>query len=281
MSIENLYSSKDYWADLAKNYGEIDSSGLAPILHPKTPPWFNRALDALQYRAFRRAVSIAGFSSGSRILDVGCGTGRWVRRYADLGFCPIGLDATIGMLCIARSHHTRAPLITGLASELPFSDSSFDGLSDITVVQHIPYELQHKALKEMVRVLRPGGYMILLELVRGQGSHIFPRPPHDWIREVQSCGADLIKCFGHEFGFPDRLLVHLAKTVYPRRGNHVDRVQFLPRDHSSQQRYVIPRVYWALRHAAVTTSAWIEPLLEKICSASIATHAFFVFRKKL
>jgi demethylmenaquinone methyltransferase / 2-methoxy-6-polyprenyl-1,4-benzoquinol methylase len=86
----------------------------------------------------------------------------------------VGVDATIGMLRIARTHQTRAPLVTGLAYCLPFSDAAFDCVSDVTVVQHISHELHSKALQEMVRVLKPGGRMILLELIRGRDSIFFP-----------------------------------------------------------------------------------------------------------
>ena len=276
-----MFSLKDYWTTLAKNYDKADAFGFAPILHPQAPAWFNQTIDNLQSRALMRALSIAQISPGSRILDVGCGTGRWVRRFGELGFFPIGVDATFGMLSIARSHRTTAPLIVGLASSLPFSDAAFDGVTDITVVQHIPYELQLKALQEMVRVLRPGGRMILLELIRGRGSHIFPRLPIEWIQAAESCGAHLINCFGHQFFFPDRLFASVAHTFFGRSSSHKEPVQS-PRPCSrSQEQSVSRRIYWQLRRLTVRLSASTEPIAEKICPLSMATHAFFVFSKKL
>ena len=276
-----MYSPKDYWTNLAKDYERVDTSALAPILHPQAPAWFNHAIDNLQFRALKRALSLAEISPGSRILDVGCGTGRWVRRFEELGFCPIGVDATCSMLSIARSHRTTAPLIVGLASSLPFSDAAFDGVTDITVVQHIPYKLQLKALQEMVRVLRPGGRMILLELIRGKGSHIFPRLPIEWIREAESCGAHLINCFGHEFFFLDRLFASVAHTFFGRSSSHEEPVQSPRPSSRSQEQSVSRRIYWQLRRLTVRLSASTEPIAEKICPLSMATHAFFVFSKKL
>jgi SAM-dependent methyltransferase len=276
-----MYSPKDYWASLAEGFDRVDAFGFAPILHPQAPSWFNQAIDDLQFRALRRALVIAEISPGARFLDVGCGTGRWVRRYEELGFSPVGVDATFGMLRIARAHHTTTPLATGLAYNLPFSDAAFDCLSDITVVQHIPYDMQPKALQEMVRVLRPGGRMILLELVRGQGFHVFSRPPRDWIREVEACGTTLIKCFGQEFLFPDRLFVRLAQMLSGRGGIHANQaLSGWPPSHSDEYS-MIRRIYWQLRHITVPFSAWTEPAMAKICPASLATHAVFVFRKKL
>jgi SAM-dependent methyltransferase len=276
-----MYSPKDYWTNLAKSYGRVDAAAFAPILHPHAPEWFNHAIDNFQSRALRRALSIAEISPGSRILDVGCGTGRWVRRFGELGFSPIGVDATFDMLSIARSHRTTAPLIVGSASSLPFSDAAFDGVSDITVVQHLPYELQPKALQEMVRVLRPGGRMILLELIRGKGSHIFPRTPLEWIREAESCGTNLIACSGHEFFFPDRLFVSLAQAVSGRRTGDADPIQSSRSGGSSHDQSLSRRIYWELRRLTVAFSAWTEPIVTKICPLSMATHAIFVFRKKL
>src|SRR5215469_9794110 len=110
-----MYSSKEYWSTLADGGNSVDALGFAPILHPLAPVWFNRTIDNLQFRAVLRALKLAAVPRGARLLDVGCGTGRWVRRYGELGFSAVGVDATVGMLRIARSHDTRAPLATGLA----------------------------------------------------------------------------------------------------------------------------------------------------------------------
>jgi len=276
----NMYSPQDYWAGLAEGFESMDASGFALVLHPQAPPWFNQVIDDLQFRAMRRALAIAAISQGARCLDVGCGTGRWVRRYAELGFTPVGVDATFSMLRIARSNQTSVPLLVGLAQSLPFSDSVFDCVSDITVVQHIPYDSQSTALREMVRVLRPGGRMILMELTHGRGSHIFPRAPRDWIGEVESHGTALIDWFGEEFFFPDRLFVHLARSIYGRKGNHVDQaLSSFPNSLSPKKSSTSRRLYWRLRRITVPFSVWTEPAFVKMCPAFLATHGVFVFEK--
>jgi SAM-dependent methyltransferase len=276
-----MYSPKEYWAALAEQYDSVDSSGFAPILHPQAPSWFNQAIDHIQFRALQRAVAIAKLSPGARFLDVGCGTGRWVRRYRELGFSPVGVDATIGMLRIARSHRTTGPLAAGLAYNLPFSNDVFDCISDITVVQHIPYSLQPEALREMIRVLKPGGKMILFELVRGAGLHVFSRKPQDWIREVESCGATLIGCFGQEYFFPDRVFVRLALTLSGRKPNDARHVQAISQDSASIENSLTRRLYWRMRRIIVPFSVWMEPVFANIFPPSTATHAVFVFRKKI
>jgi SAM-dependent methyltransferase len=284
--VSNNYSPKEYWSSLASGYDSVDTCGFAPILHPLAPPWFNRHIDDLQFRAILRALSLAAIEPGARLLDVGCGTGRWVRRYGALGFCAIGVDATIGMLDIARGHGTKAPLATGLAQSLPFADASFDCLSDITVVQHIPYELQLKALQEMARVLKPGGRLILMEVISSKNprvekdSHVFPREPGNWINSAENCGVSLIKWFGQEFLLADRLYVRLAQTLFKRRGNLVTQVQANSPHTQSQKSSFAHRVYWKMRHITVPLSAWAEPAVSRICPASLATHGMFIFRRE-
>jgi ubiquinone/menaquinone biosynthesis C-methylase UbiE len=274
-----MYSPKTYWAEVSDQYGSADSSGLAPILHPGAPSWFNESIDSIQFRALRSAIATVELAPGARILDVGCGTGRWVRRYRELGFSPVGVDATLGMLRIARSHGTACPLVAGLAYQLPFSNNAFDCVSDITVIQHIPYNAQPDALREMVRVLKPGGKMILFELVRGSASHIFPRPPQDWIRETESCGTTLIRSFGQEYFFLDRLFVHLAQRVSGKANPTPD---LQASSHSPANRDSLARrLYWQMRRIIVPLSAWIEPAFANMLPASAATHAVFVFRKKV
>jgi len=143
----NVYSPREYWTGISERFRSADPDGFAPVLHPDAPAWFNRTIDSLQSRAMKRALTLAKVQTGSRFLDVGCGTGRWVRRYAQLGFRPIGIDATAGMLQTAREHGTTPPLTVGWASALPFADAYFDAVSDVTVIQHIHYSLHATCLK--------------------------------------------------------------------------------------------------------------------------------------
>jgi SAM-dependent methyltransferase len=272
------YLPKEYWADLAENSDSLDATGLAPVLHPNSPPWFNRLIDALQFRAVKRAIAVAALPESARILDVGCGTGRWVRRYQELGFHAMGVDATLGMLRVARECGTAAPLTAGEAYRLPFPDAKFDSVTDITVIQHIPRSLQPEALREMMRVIRTGGHLILMELIGGEGEHIFPREPKDWIEQAASCGAELVGWFGQEYLLFDRLFVRIAQTLIGRKKNPTSAAA-ISRGHSSQHSTMARRIYWRLRHVTAPISAWAEPLTDRICPARFATHGVFVFRK--
>ncbi len=194
------YSPKEYWAGVGKAF----VPRTLPASHryrSGAPPWYNRRIDALQFRAMCRALVLARIQQGAHFLDVGCGTGRWLRRYQQFGFRAMGLDATLGMLLTARERGTAVPLVAGEAGRLPFPDSSFDAVSDVTVVQHIPLEFQPPALSEMLRVLKPGGRLILIEVIKGRSEHVFSREPHDWIQQVGLHGGILLGWFGQVYFF--------------------------------------------------------------------------------
>jgi SAM-dependent methyltransferase len=270
------YSPKEYWTGLAEGSYSADSTGFAPVLHPGSPPWFNREIDKLQFRAVRRALALAGIARGARVLDVGCGTGRWVRRYQALGLQATGVDATIGMLRIARERKTTLPLIAGEANRLPLPDAAFDMVSDITVVQHIPAASQAQAIGEMTRVLKPGGRLVLMELIRGQDAHIFPRAGREWIQLAASCGVKLVGWFGQEYLLLDRLFVRGAQMVTGRNKTTaaVGRRTIPAHDFSMAR-----RIYWGVRHVSVSLSVWGEPVVEKGFPSDTATHGVFVFQK--
>lgn len=270
----DIYHPKEYWTDVAQRGARADKTGFAPVLHPDAPVWFNQLIDDLQFRAVRRALNVADVRKGARILDIGCGTGRWLRRYREMALDPIGIDATPTMIRLALERGTGSPVAVGQAQHLPFEDARFDCVSDITVVQHIPTPIQTQALGEMLRVLKPGGRLILMELIRGEGSHIFPRTAQGWIEEITRRGAQLLEWFGVEFLILDRLLVRAAQAITPIPG-----VVRVGQDQVSGRSPVARRVYWTLRHFTASLSGWVDPAVAKVVPSGMATHGVFVFRK--
>jgi ubiquinone/menaquinone biosynthesis C-methylase UbiE len=157
----NRYLPREFWTRLAKDFGESDLTGFAPVLHPGTPRWFNAVIDRLQRRTWSQTLDYCSLPQGARVLDVGCGTGRWVRRLEEHGLSVVGIDQSSEMLSLARKRGTLSPMVSGEVQNLPFRDESFECVSAVTVIQHIPPQEQVRALSEMVRVLRPGGYLFL------------------------------------------------------------------------------------------------------------------------
>jgi ubiquinone/menaquinone biosynthesis C-methylase UbiE len=100
---------------------------------------------------------------GGRLLDVGCGKGRFLPLWRSTGLDAVGLDRSDGMLreCAGVASRCRAPLVQASARRMPFADSTFDVVCAVDSVGHFPDFTG--ALAEMHRVLRPGGRLVLVD----------------------------------------------------------------------------------------------------------------------
>lgn len=156
-----------------------------------------------------RAVSYCRFSKGDRIVDVGCGFGITLSHMNTAhGFQACGIDRSIRMLSEIRN----LPVMQAAADGLPFADSVFAGVFCECVLSLLPEP--ETALRELARVLRPAGYLVISDIyLRNPGSEtppefsplIFsmghPPPPsclsgavgkNRWCNRVKDCGLDLL-----------------------------------------------------------------------------------------
>lgn len=102
------------------------------------------------------------------LLDIGCGTGTWVAMVAASSLNAerlVGLDYSASMCQVAHGKAAAiedAPVfVNGDAEHLPFADASFDVLTCSNSFHHYPH--QEAAIREMRRVLRPGGRLMLID----------------------------------------------------------------------------------------------------------------------
>ncbi len=104
----------------------------------------------------RRLVEDGGRTEGSRVLDVGCGTGNTLRALASLAGCRCwGVDPSAEMLAQAEARVPEAILRRGCAEHLEFPDAFFDLVTSTDVIHHVADRPAH--YREAFRVLRPGG----------------------------------------------------------------------------------------------------------------------------
>lgn len=108
-----------------------------------------------------RVLEAAGVRRGMRVLDVACGTGVLARSAAERvgAGAVVGLDVNPGMLAVARRHDAGIDWREGRAEALPFDDATFDAaLCQFGVMF---FDDRGAALREMWRVLRPGGRLAI------------------------------------------------------------------------------------------------------------------------
>jgi SAM-dependent methyltransferase len=98
---------------------------------------------------------------GLRILESGCGTGRWVAFFERLGNRAFGLDDSAGALGVARRHDPDMKLVRADALRTPFRDSSFDAALSCYVAEHFE-DGPEVLFREIHRLLRPAGLFFVV-----------------------------------------------------------------------------------------------------------------------
>jgi len=98
--------------------------------------------------------------SGKRLLDIGCGTGLWLRAAAEFGATPTGIDLSVLALDVCRQSLPHAEVHCVPAERLPFNDGQFDFVSCLGALEH--FLEPQAALREMVRVAKPEASFLLL-----------------------------------------------------------------------------------------------------------------------
>jgi demethylmenaquinone methyltransferase / 2-methoxy-6-polyprenyl-1,4-benzoquinol methylase len=129
----------------------------------------NHAMTAGLDRRWRRLTAEAVVSPGDRVLDACCGTGDLAlasRRLLGSGKVT-GLDFSEAMLERARRKSAEIEWVRGDLLRLPFQDGAFDVVTVGFGVRNV--EDLDRALRELRRVLKPGGRLAILEIVRPHG----------------------------------------------------------------------------------------------------------------
>ncbi|MDR3542184.1 MAG: class I SAM-dependent methyltransferase [Desulfosporosinus sp.] len=105
-------------------------------------------------------VQSCDFLPGARVLDVGCGSGATVERLVDLFHLQaIGIDPSEVLLECGKKKNPSLNLIRGLGEDLPFPANHMDGVfAECALSVMIDPE---RVLKEIYRVLKPGGWMVI------------------------------------------------------------------------------------------------------------------------
>jgi ubiquinone/menaquinone biosynthesis C-methylase UbiE len=159
------YQPSHYWEDRAQRFAS-QGAGLAAVCSYGMPEFYNRMIHRCQRRALEPWLYI---EPGVRVLDVGCGVGRWSSMLAKRGAWVTGMDLSPTMIDEAR----RRAKASGVGDRCRFlvqdlarldAGEQFDLVIGVTVLQHIldPSALRD-AVQRMSAHLTAQGRMVLLE----------------------------------------------------------------------------------------------------------------------
>jgi ubiquinone/menaquinone biosynthesis C-methylase UbiE len=165
------------------------------------------------YYAIHKTNQIARFEvdGGLQVLDLGCGDGTLVKYLEERfpHFSITGLDISLQSIEKAKQLRLKSNFIQFNGLEIPFSSGSFDMVIVASVMHHIDFTLHEKWLKEVMRILKPGGRVYVFE-------HNPVNPATRWI--VKTCVFDKdAKLLSHSY----------AKRLFKKIGFEDIRVHFV------------------------------------------------------
>jgi SAM-dependent methyltransferase len=146
---------------------------------------------------------------GRRVLEVGCGPGRYVAMLASKGFEVVGVDPVMYPTWPLIKSHREVEFADGVFAEaLPFPDASFDHVACIAALLY--FDDPHRALAEIRRVLKPGGRVVLRSVSRWNLYNLIMGKPLDpasrnrytmgeFVRLAQSAGFSVAERFSYGF----------------------------------------------------------------------------------
>ena len=178
------------------------------VLCPGHSSCFNRLVGQCQLESFQRALAHVGELAGRRVLDVGCGIGRWTHQLIQRGAHVTGVDIAPDAVKTTRGCCPTVHACVMSATSLGFPDETFDLVTSVTVLQHLPYQDQMRAVTELCRCLARGGFLLLMEQLtwqpvehgpRTRGQITFARSPEWWIDACAQQGCTLVASDRHLF----------------------------------------------------------------------------------
>ena len=215
--------------------------------------------DHFWFRGFRRFMApllAEAVRNRARpaILDCGCGTGHNLSMLRQYGHA-VGIDLTWTGLAYARERGEGA-IAQATATRLPFADGCFEVVTSFDVIYALEDAAEAAALREMFRVLRPGGYLVLnvaaMDLLKGNHSVL--------ANEVRRYSRATLTATLARAGFTVRRMSYTNATILPV----VAAVRLLQRvsgHEESQQEIAIPP---APINAALTAALSVEAVLVRV-----------------
>ena len=138
-------------------HGQTDFDTVADAYDDSLP---HHVMD--HYQAKRVALIKSFAPGGSKLLDVGCGTGVLAEALVKEGYNVTGLDPFQGMLKYVKQRVPELETVHGKGEDLPFPDNTFDFTYCVAVMHHVADKPNvRKTLTEMVRVTKPGGKIMI------------------------------------------------------------------------------------------------------------------------
>ncbi|MBS1251635.1 MAG: putative methyltransferase YcgJ [Anaerolineales bacterium] len=215
-------------------------------------------------------VALAEELKANRLLEVGCGTGRWLAELQPIVQELYGLDLSAGMLSQARERSMPAKLVRGYARRTPFQNSFFDLAFCVNAIHH--FEDPRGFIKEALRVLRPGGALAIVgndPRGRKDSWYVYHYFEGTWETDLMRFPTwETVSDWMREVGFERLELREVERIHDPKRGREVLDDPFLEKHACSQLALLTDEAYRAglrrIESALARAEARGEPLVFQV-----------------
>lgn len=278
-----------YWKRVhnlaTERFAGRDHELLPVVAGPGAPDWEKRYVAHFQHKAMLRTLRHVPEVAGLRGLEFGCGTGRWVRLLAERGADMVGIDISEDVIERNRKAIPQAEFRCVDVTHEPVERESYDFVLSVTVIQHLPYEVQDEAVRALGDALKPGGIMVMLENIHDRARTVFPRSIDGWTALAARNGLERTHSGVFAFDVLPRLGRRLLGLSGFRNRAEEGLSKFSPEElaEATYERYKNAkqhRRYAYVFRPLVTASYIVEPVTRLILPSSWATHCGFVFKKR-
>ena len=265
--------SASYWEARAQPYlGGREEWRAVTVEAPPAVARRHMRFEERGVRVLERHLPRAG-----RVLDAGCGVGRWFPLTAP-GRRLTGMDFSPPLLERARATGRGVEVLLGDVREIPAPNAAFDAAYTVKVLQCLKTEERHLAVAELFRVTARGGVVVLFEKTRGgDGS-----PAREWLRWAEQAGGRLVEWHANGFALLDRAIASLLALARKSTRPHAPRSSVGVAEGQISLAERRPRVhaaYMGIHALALGASFAAEPIAERVLPRSWAEHGIFVFTK--
>lgn len=147
-------------------------------------------------QSFRKAIAeLVDLKKGESVLDIGCGTGTMAllaKQYVGEEGRSCGIEPSLEMVSFARQKAKRRKSLIdinpGVIEQINYPSQSFDVILCLIVMHHMPDETKIQGIKEMARVLKTGGRLMVVD----SNLHLLPSFEKEEFVQVKSGKAPFI-----------------------------------------------------------------------------------------
>ena len=213
------FDPKEFFDEKAKRFKDDPELAACGFNHVS-----NQCMTRVQKKALQAAIrNIGGRKtfSGKSLLDLGCGSGRWANLFAELSSSYCGVDISDEMISMCQSFHPSLLFAAMDGKRIPTDSEMFDFVFVVAVLHHNRRAEQDILLREISRVIKPGGYLFLFEAIGSTpGKRVFPRTLKDWTESISSLGYECVLRRGYHY-FPLLALFNFfARRIFPAHVSH-------------------------------------------------------------